>query len=90
MSALRFAIDKVGGVAECARICGITPRGIYKWLHREALPRTEYTGETRYAYKLAQASGGAFTAEWLLSKAGPASDSQSTPSPSAAAAPGDA
>jgi len=90
MSALRFAIDKVGGVAECARICGITPRGVYKWLHRDSLPRTEYTGETRHAQRMAAASKGAFTAQWLLENAGPASDPQHAPSPDATAAAGKA
>lgn len=90
MSALRFAIDKVGGVAECARICGITPRGVYKWLHRDSLPRTEYTGETQHAQRMASASQGAFTAEWLLDNAGPASDSQPTPPTPAKAAAGEA
>lgn len=91
MSALRYAIDNVGGVAECARICGITPRGVYKWLHRESLPRTEYTGETCYSKRLADASKGAFTAEWLLEHAGPgSSDSQPTPPTEPAAATGEA
>lgn len=77
MTVLREAIDKVGGVAACADICGISPRGVYKWLHRGSLPRTEYTGETRHAQRLAKASGGAFSAEWLLANAKPsASGSQ--------------
>ncbi|RTR01967.1 hypothetical protein [Halomonas nitroreducens] len=81
MSALRFAIDKVGGVTECARVCNITPRGVYKWIHRDALPRTEFTGETRYAKAMAEASSGAFTAEWLLANAGPRSVPKITPQP---------
>lgn len=79
MRALRFAVDKVGGVTECARICGISPRGVYKWLHRGSLPRTEFTGETCYAKRLAEASDGAFTAEWLLEHAGPSASDQSSP-----------
>jgi len=76
MSALRFAIDKVGGVADAAKICGISSRGVYKWLHRDALPRTEYTGETSYAKRLAEASDGAFTGDWLLKHSGPVVDAQ--------------
>lgn len=84
MSALRDAIDKLGGVTECARVCGITPRGVYKWLQRDSLPRTEYTGETSYARRMADASQGAFTAEWLLENATPfASDSPPTDTPKA-------
>lgn len=71
MSALRYAIDTIGGVAECARICGITDRAVYKWLRRGSLPRTEYTGETQRAERMAAASNGAFTAAWLLKNSGP-------------------
>ncbi len=79
MSALRQAIDKLGGVTECARICGISTRGIYKWLHRGFLPRTEFTGETQHARRMAAASGGAFTEAWLLEHAGPRSTPKLTP-----------
>lgn len=72
MSALKKAIAAVGGVSAAATICDVSSRAIYKWLSAEALPRTEYTGETTYAHKLAKAAGGAFTAEWLLSEASPA------------------
>ena len=40
---------------------------------RGVLPRTEYTGETKYAEILAQNSNGAFTAKWLLNAAKPES-----------------
>lgn len=73
MSSIEKAVQMVGGVSACARICGVTPRAVYKWLHRESLPRTEYTGETQHAQRMAAASGGSFTAEWLLAHAGPAS-----------------
>ncbi len=71
MSALQEAIQKVGGVTKAAKACGITPRAMYKWLSSGSLPRTEYTGETSYAQKLAAASGGAFNADWLLQQASP-------------------
>ena len=71
MSALKESITKVGGVAKASAICGVSQRAIYKWLAAESLPRTEYSGETRYAHSLADASGGQFTAEWLLSEAVP-------------------
>jgi len=80
MSALREAIDHVGGVSAAAKICQLTPRGIYKWLGRGYLPRTEYTGETRYAEALAAASDGAFSASWLLDEAHPRLVNQSMPS----------
>ncbi|MAG64618.1 MAG: hypothetical protein CMK74_01905 [Pseudomonadales bacterium] len=71
MTALKQAIKKAGGPAKAAEVCGISQRAIYKWLASGSLPRTEYTGETRYAHQLAEASGGDFTAEWLLAEASP-------------------
>ncbi|QJI28934.1 hypothetical protein HKK55_09475 [Pseudomonas sp. ADAK18] len=71
MSALKKSITKVGGVAKASIICNVSRRAIYKWLAAESLPRTEYSGETRYAHLLADASFGQFTAEWLLSEAMP-------------------
>jgi hypothetical protein len=74
MSALKHAVDSVGGPQKAAEICGVTRRYIYKMLKREALPRTEYTGESHYAEKLAAASEAGdqpFAAQWLLEKARP-------------------
>ncbi|GLX91972.1 hypothetical protein Pfra02_45400 [Pseudomonas fragi] len=71
MSALKESITKVGGVAKASAICGVSQRAIYKWIAAESLPRTEYSGETRYAHLLAAASSEQFTAEWLLLEAMP-------------------
>lgn len=49
-----------------ARACELTPRAIYKWIGNGSLPRTDYTGETKYAEKIAQASDGQFTADQIL------------------------
>ncbi|WP_298840918.1 YdaS family helix-turn-helix protein [uncultured Salinicola sp.] len=72
MSAIRLAVEQLGGVSRCARVCGVSPSAVCKWLRRERLPRTEYTGETCHALRMAAASEGAFTAAWLLANAGPA------------------
>ncbi|MCY1300745.1 hypothetical protein D9M69_581230 [compost metagenome] len=53
MSALKKAISDAGGVAAVAGVCGLSQRAVYKWLAADALPRTEYTGETDYARRLA-------------------------------------
>ena len=45
-------------VSVVADVCGLTPKAIYKWLERGSLPRTEFTGETEYADKIAKASAG--------------------------------
>lgn len=71
MSALKESIAKIGGVPKAAAVCEVSQRAIYKWLAAESLPRTDYTGETNYAKRLADASDGRFTAEWLLAEATP-------------------
>ncbi|WP_426160170.1 hypothetical protein [Pseudomonas sp. TSRC2-2] len=74
MSPLKKSIDDAGGVPVVALACGKSPRAIYKWLTADCLPRTEYTGETRYAERiaaLAEANGKPFDASWLLLEAKP-------------------
>ncbi|PIB60717.1 hypothetical protein WLF14_18845 [Pseudomonas fluorescens] len=74
MRPLKKTIDDAGGVPAVAQACGKTPRAIYKWLAADAMPRTEYTGETKYAKKiceLATARGKPFDTAWLLSEAHP-------------------
>ena len=72
MGPLKKSIDAAGGVPAVAMACGKTPRAVYKWLTAESLPRTEYTGETDYASRiaaLARARGQEFDVDWLLSQA---------------------
>lgn len=74
MRPLKKSIDDAGGVPAVALACGKTPRAIYKWLVAGSLPRTEYTGETKYAKKIAElaaARGKPFEADWLLAEAHP-------------------
>lgn len=68
---LKKAIEAVGGPVEASKVCGVTRQAVDKWMQNCCLPRTEYTGETLYAEKLAEASGGAFSAVELLEKASP-------------------
>ncbi|GJN50820.1 hypothetical protein [Pseudomonas tohonis] len=75
MSELKNAINKAGGPAAAAKACGKSARAIYKWLAAGALPRTDYSGETNYAGRLAAAAaarGEPFDREWLLENAKPA------------------
>ncbi|WP_434627711.1 hypothetical protein [Pseudomonas sp. Z6-14] len=74
MRPLRRSINAAGGVSAVALACGKTPRAIYKWLVADALPRTEYTGETQYAEKIAElaaSNGKPFPSAWLLAEAHP-------------------
>lgn len=74
MRPLKKSIDDAGGVPVVALACGKSPRAVYKWLAADCLPRTEYTGETRYAERiaaLAKANGKPFEVSWLLAEAHP-------------------
>lgn len=63
------AID--GKQIGAGRACGVTPAVIGRWIRQKHLPRTEYTGETKYAEALAEATGGRFSKEWILDEAHP-------------------
>lgn len=64
---LKLAFSKVeGGVQAVAKACDVSPRAVYKWVAREKLPRTDYSGETAYANTIAKMPGCNFTAKELL------------------------
>ncbi|MBA8050994.1 hypothetical protein HV073_05365 [Klebsiella michiganensis] len=71
MNAVEIAIAAVGGQAAAAKICGLSPVAVHRWVKNACLPRTEYTQKTKYAEKLAASSSGKFTANWLLENANP-------------------
>lgn len=74
MRPLKKSIEDAGGVPAVALACGKTPRAVYKWLVADALPRTEYTGETQYAKTIAELAakkGKPFDTDWLLTEAHP-------------------
>lgn len=50
-------IERAGSVSEVAKVCGVTYQAVRKWEVRRRLPRTEWTGETRYAEKLERRFG---------------------------------
>lgn len=66
MNRIKKAVGDIGGTPTAAKTCGVSTRSVNKWIAAERLPRTEYTGETSYAKKLAALSEGKFTAAWLL------------------------
>lgn len=80
MTPLKKSIEDAGGVPEVAVACQVSPRAVYKWLSAESLPRTEYTGETDYAKRiaaLAASKGKPFDAAWLLAEAHPGKTTKS-------------
>ena len=59
-------VIKTVRVSVVADVCGVSQRAIYKWMDNGKLPRTEYTGETNYAEKIALASNGLFSVDEIL------------------------
>ena len=73
-SAIAFAFEAVGGIGAAAKVCERSYQALNKWRLAATLPRTDYTGETRYAELLATAAqqkGNFFDAAWLLNASSP-------------------
>ncbi|MEX2964744.1 hypothetical protein [Microbulbifer sp. TYP-18] len=63
---VKTAVKFAGGPLRVAQHCEISTSAVHKWITNGRLPRTEYTGETKYAEILAELSGGKFEASYLL------------------------
>ena len=70
MKSLKHIIDSLGA-ANVADLCGISVRAVYKWRASNSLPRTEYTGETRYSEILSQALENGISAEEIRNFSNP-------------------
>jgi hypothetical protein len=73
-SAIAFAFEAVGGIGAAAKVCNRSHQALNKWRQASCLPRTDYTGETKYSELLAIAAerkGNAFQAAWLLNASVP-------------------
>ncbi|MQU55808.1 MULTISPECIES: hypothetical protein [Pseudomonas] len=73
-NAIAFAFEAVGGIGAAAKVCERSYQALNKWRLAACLPRTDYTGETRYAELLAtaaQKNGHSFEAAWLLEASSP-------------------
>ena len=66
MNTLKDAFDLVGGVSVVADAVKRSERAVYKWLEKNQLPRSEYTGETNYCEAIADCSKGALTKMQIL------------------------
>lgn len=73
-NAIAFAFEAVGGIGAAAKVCGRSYQALNKWRQAACLPRTDYTGETKYALLLATAAkhkGNSFESAWLLNASAP-------------------
>lgn len=53
MCTVKKIINDAGGVMVVAQAINLSDRSIYKWIEKNAFPRSEYTGETDYATHIA-------------------------------------
>lgn len=65
VSPLEEAIATVG-LSKLARELGLTHQAVRKWQRAGRMPRTEWTGETTYAKRIAELTDGRVTVERLL------------------------
>ncbi len=62
---LEKAIEIVG-LTKLANLCGVSHQAIRKWEGLGRLPRTDWTGETRYSEIIEKATNGKVTKSMLL------------------------
>lgn len=67
---LKIAINLAGGPSAVAKETKVSTRAVHKWLQKNSLPRTDYTGETAYSASIValvtEKHGHRFTASQLL------------------------
>lgn len=84
---LSFVIERIG-LGKLGAELRVSGQAIRKWEAAGRLPRTEWTGETRYAETIERLMGGEVTKAQLLAKwptpAAAANDASMNPAPEAA------
>lgn len=56
MTTVKDIISDAGGVPVVAQAVQLSERSIYKWIEKNAFPRSEYTGESNYINIIAELS----------------------------------
>ncbi|MDH0562873.1 hypothetical protein [Acinetobacter courvalinii] len=56
MNSVKDVIHDAGGVSVVAVAVQLSERSIYKWIEKNAFPRSEYTGESNYIDTIAELS----------------------------------
>lgn len=56
MSSVKDVIHDAGGVHTVAIAVQLSDRSVYKWIEKNAFPRSEYTGESNYINVIAKLS----------------------------------
>ncbi|WP_023269659.1 hypothetical protein [Acinetobacter gyllenbergii] len=56
MSSVKDVIHDAGGVQIVAIAVQLSERSVYKWIEKNAFPRSEYTGESNYVNVIAELS----------------------------------
>ncbi|MCU4589125.1 hypothetical protein KTJ20_10220 [Acinetobacter ursingii] len=64
---LKSYIDDAGGAYTVASWVNLTPRAIYRWIYKDALPATEFSGKTKYSEIIEINTKGRVTKSMLLS-----------------------
>lgn len=70
MSTVKQIINAAGGVSTVAFAVQLSERTIYKWIKKNSLPRSEYTGESDYSSIIAEMSK-SFSKETILAIGNP-------------------
>jgi len=59
---------QITSLAEIGKACGVTYQAVQKWIKNGKLPRTEWTGETKYAKIIERLTNKQVTAKQLTTK----------------------
>ncbi len=65
---LEISLQLAGSKTALAKIVGVTPQAVQKWVSYGSFPRTEWTGETKYTLLIERKFSGKVTRKQLLER----------------------